>query len=146
MRTGIMSLLLKGGLVAEELKNVMVRHASWDSAARVFVCGTPDWDAISITLDDLLTPRTPEGKFELLSREHWGSPKYSPTSPSYSPIGSPSYTPTSPSYSPTSLTTATPLSLRTRTRGACRPFWRSPPRPHLRAPLLRASGGVVTEF
>ena len=102
MRTEIMSLLLKGGLVAEELKNVMVRHASWDSAARVFVCGTPDWDAISITLDDLLTPRTPEGKFELLSREHWGSPKYSPTSPSCSPIGSPSYTPTSPSYSPTS--------------------------------------------
>ena len=111
MRTGIMSLLLKGGLVAEELKNVMVCHASWDPDARAFVCGTPDWDAISITLDDLLTPRTPEGKFELLAREHWGSPKYSPTSPSYSPtspsyspIGSPSYTPTSPSYSPTSPT------------------------------------------
>ena len=103
MRTGIMILLLKGGLVAEELKDVMVRHASWDPDARAFVCGTPDWDAISITLDDLLTPRTPKGKFELLAREQWGSPRYSPTSPSYSPT-SPSYTPTSPSYSPTSPT------------------------------------------
>ena len=101
MRTGIMSLLLKGGLVAEELKNVMVCHASWDPDARAFVCGTPDWDAISITLDDLLTPRTPKGKFELLAREQWGSPKYSPGSPSYSPPGSPSYSPTSPSYIPT---------------------------------------------
>ena len=100
MRTGIMILLLKGGLVAEELKNVMVCHASWDPDARAFVCGTPDWDAISITLDDLLTPRTPKGKFELLAREQWGSPRYSPTSPSYSPT-SPSYSPTSPTYNPT---------------------------------------------
>jgi hypothetical protein len=99
-----MILLLKGGLVAEELKDAMVRHASWDPDARAFVCGTPDWDAISITLDDLLAPRTPktsDSQFDRLVRQQWGSPKYSPTSPSYTPT-SPSYTPTSPSYSPTS--------------------------------------------
>jgi hypothetical protein len=91
-------------------QEVMVRHASWDPDDRAFLCGTPDWDAISSTLDDLLTPRTPktsDSQFDRLVRQQWGSPKYSPTSPSYSPTspsyspGSPSYTPTTPTYNPT---------------------------------------------